>query len=780
MLRCCAADSWRYVGSYIMITSLNTTVKVGALFVLIVAGTLLGFAIFGPGTAAGATTFTVDSTANDSDANAGDGICATAGAVCTLQAAIQEANAFAGIDIIEFNIAGAGPHTISPVSLPHITEPVTIDGYTQPGASANTNGPGLATNAVLMIELDGSSAASGVSGLTISAGSTTIKGLVINRFGSSFGPSSTKSGILLQTGGGNTIVGNYIGSDVAGVVDLGNHHSGIYLLESASNTIGGTSPGARNIISGNGRNGLTFDGAGSTGNFIEGNYIGTDVTGASALGNTDGGISISSPFNHIGGTDLGAGNVISGNGPGSSGPASGIRVRGGSSGTTIEGNYIGTDLTGTVDLGNESDGVELSATSAIRVGGTTVGARNVISGNGAHGVEIKSSFDNVVEGNYIGVDVTGIVGLGNSNHGVHITSNAAQDNLIGGTASGAGNIISDNGGVGVIVTSSAAGNMIEGNYIGTDVTGTIDLGNTSRGVQIGPGTSGNSIGGADVDAANTIAFNGDYGVGLAASASSGNAISGNLIYSNTGLGIDLESDGVTPNDAGDGDSGPNNLQNFPVLASATSGSTNIEGSLNSTANTEFRVEFFSNTVCDVSGHGEGETYLGSTTETTNGSGDVSFSISFTTTVPVGDFITATATDPDGNTSEFSECIEVVTAKLAKPGDTDGDGCPDLHENGPDETLGGQRDWLNPNDFYDVAGSPLPPQNGAPDGVIDLPNDILGVIQHHPAGTLGYDVQFDRGTWTGPNSWNETQGPDGVIDLPNDILGVILQFAHSCV
>ena len=119
-------------------------------------------------------------------------------------------------------------------------------------------------------------------------------------------------------------------------------------------------------------------------------------------------------------------------------------------------------------------------------------------------------------------------------------------------------------------------------------------------------------------------------------------------------------------------------------------------------------------------------------------------------------------------------------KKKKPGDTDGDGCPDVHENGPNAALGGQRDYKNPNDFYDVAGSPLPPQNGAPDGVVDLPNDILGVIQHHPAGTLGYDAQFDRGPWSGPNSWNETQGPDGVIDLPNDILGVILQFSHSCV
>ena len=123
---------------------------------------------------------------------------------------------------------------------------------------------------------------------------------------------------------------------------------------------------------------------------------------------------------------------------------------------------------------------------------------------------------------------------------------------------------------------------------------------------------------------------------------------------------------------------------------------------------------------------------------------------------------------------------ITPTKQPDPGDTDGDGCTDQRENGPDETLGGQRDYVNPWDFYDVAGSPLPPQNGAPDGVIDLPNDILGVIQHHPAGTLGYDVQFDRGPWTGPNSWNATQGPDGVIDLPNDILGVILQFNHRCV
>ena len=139
---------------------------------------------------------------------------------------------------------------------------------------------------------------------------------------------------------------------------------------------------------------------------------------------------------------------------------------------------------------------------------------------------------------------------------------------------------------------------------------------------------------------------------------------------------------------------------------------------------------------------------------------------------------------DDDDDDFNDAIKPITpvppVKQADPGDTDNDGCSDERENGPNESLGGQRDWLNRNDFYDAAGSPGPPQNGAPDGVIDLPNDILGVIQHHPAGPLGYDVQFDRGPWSGPNSWNETQGPDGVIDLPNDILGVILQFAHRCI
>ena len=112
---------------------------------------------------------------------------------------------------------------------------------------------------------------------------------------------------------------------------------------------------------------------------------------------------------------------------------------------------------------------------------------------------------------------------------------------------------------------------------------------------------------------------------------------------------------------------------------------------------------------------------------------------------------------------------------SEPGDTDGDGCSDQKELGGDETLGGRRNFVNPWDFYDVLGG----GGGPPDRIVDLPNDILGVIQHFsPSGAAPYDVQFDRGPSTGPNPWNMT-APDGVIDLPNDVLGVIQQFGHSC-
>ncbi len=207
----------------------------------------------------------------------------------------------------------------------------------------------------------------------------------------------------------------------------------------------------------------------------------------------------------------------------------------------------------------------------------------------------------------------------------------------------------------------AQGNLVQGNYIGTDVTGTSAIAN---GVGVLLLASANTIGGTSTGAGNTIAFNTDDGVHAEFSTSTGNAILSNSIYSNADLGIELGVDGVTSNDVGDGDTGPNNLQNFPVLTSAFKGSTNIEGTLNSTPNTTFTLEFFSNSACDPSDHGEGETVLGSTMVTTDGTGDASFMVTFPTDLPTGTFITATATDPGNNTSEFSQCATVADFTVA--------------------------------------------------------------------------------------------------------------------
>lgn len=340
-------------------------------------------------------------------------------------------------------------------------------------------------------------------------------------------------------------------------------------------------------------------------------------------------------------------------------------------GNVLEGNFFGTDVTGTVDLSTTQTGVLISSPNNI-VGGTTAAARNIIiSSLTSPGVVIEGS-GNQVQGNFIGTDVTGTAALGGTTVGFYIFGSS---NTVGGTTgvtpggqcTGACNVISGSKNQGVwIVGSGTTGNLVQGNHIGTDVTGTAALGNAGNGVETTTAVSGNTIGGTARGAGNTIANNGFAGVCIACSTAgsdtadaTGNAILSNSIFSNTGLGIDLGGNGVAPNDSGDSDTGANNLQNFPVLTLATS--TTVQGTLNSRPNTTFRLEFFSNTECDPSGYGEGQKFIGPTTVTTDGSGDASFTVAFSTTVPGGRFITATATDPDGNTSEFSRCVEVKAA-----------------------------------------------------------------------------------------------------------------------
>jgi CSLREA domain-containing protein len=618
-------------------------------------------------------TFTVNSTGDSGDSNTADGLCKDSTGACTLRAAIQQANASAGKNTIAFNISGAGPHTIRPNSaLPTITDPVIIDGFTQSGASPNTNPVGQGLNAVLKIELSGAGAGAGVNGLVISAGDSTMRGLVINRF--------SAGGIVLQTNGGNVIEGLFIGTDVTGSLDLGNSRDGIEISFGSNNIIGGTTAGARNIISGNDQIGVFIQGSLAASNSVQGNFIGTDVTGTIALGNTFSGVFVGgAPKNLIGGTTPGAGNVISGN----AGPSNGVGVviQGSEAMlNVVQGNLIGTDITGTIDLGNAFDGVSLESNATQNViGGMEPGARNVISGNNRdgvfiQGVSIVSGDGNAVLGNFIGTDITGTLALGNSEDGVRIHS--ASNNTIGGTTSEARNVISSNKERGITIAQTAGGgratgNLVQGNFIGTKVDGKSPLGNTSHGIfitNLAPEVlpaSNNTIGGTTSGAGNTIAFSG--GLGVSVISGTGNTIQGNSIHSNGGLGIDLGGDGVTPNDLGDADTGANNLQNFPVLTSAltTTEQTQIRGALNSTPNTQFKIEFFFNTVCDPSGHGEGESRvvafgLNPITVTTDGGGNITFGLSTSATVPVGRFVTTTATDPNGNTSEFSRCIQVVS------------------------------------------------------------------------------------------------------------------------
>ena len=414
-------------------------------------------------------------------------------------------------------------------------------------------------------------------------------------------------------------------------------------------------------------NGISLSGSNS---IVEGNFIGTNAAGTGGLGNGDTGVLINAPGagDRIGGTTAAARNVISAN------VGAGVLVLLGTAmDHLIQGNFIGTDAAGALGLGNVGDGVEmLSGTTNIMnctVGGTAAGARNVISGNSGAGVQfITVGTANLVQGNFIGTNVSGSSDLGNTSSGVALTD--AANNTIGGSVAGAGNVISGNDFDGVHINSSTAtGNLVQGNKIGTGADGVTPLHNSSDGVMVLNSASNNTIGGTAAEG-NIIAFN--FGAGVFIESGTGNAIRSNSIFSNGGLGIDLSPVGLTPNDVNDGDSGANNLQNFPILTSAkgaAGGGVNIQGTLNSTANTTFTLDFFANTSCDGSGNGEGRTFLGSGTATTVGN-NVSFNITLAgASASVGQVITATATSPaappnPGSTSEFSACIPYGAADLS--------------------------------------------------------------------------------------------------------------------
>jgi hypothetical protein len=537
-----------------------------------------------------AATFTVTSTA---DSGAG-----------SLRQAITDANNAAGADTIAFNIVGSGVHSIAlATALPAITSPVTINGYTQGGASANTHDTSQGLNTVLRIEINGG-ALSSASCLDVGAADTTIKGLVIN------------------------------GCDQAG----------IHLQDSA------------------------------TGAVIEGNFIGTDPTGTSASPTRPAKqISGSAPPNcRIGGTTPAARNLISGGG---------TRIYlgvsfGGPVGLAIQGNLLGTNVAGTAALQSNGEGITLIAATNATIGGTAASARNVISGSST-GLIIAGDSSNgvVIAGNFIGVDVTGTVPLPNTGYGIYVDS---AHLTIGGSAAGAGNVISGNDGIGIVLGGSAASTfaIVQGNFIGTDLTGTLALGNADRAIHAGGPDStigGTGPGDGNVIANTRITAGGQTGDGVYLPFGTGNRIRGNSIYGNAGIGIDVmpsgSPDGVTPNDPGDADTGGNAMQNFPVLSSVTNGATTrIQGALHSTPSTIFDLDFYANPACSKfpREYLQGRTYLGPGQTTTDGNGDASFDVTLPVATEAGARISATATDPVGNTSEFSQRLPFSVSPPSGP------------------------------------------------------------------------------------------------------------------
>jgi hypothetical protein len=559
--------------------------------------------------AARAASFTVTTTAN--------------GGPGSLQQAILDANASPGPDTIGFAIPFPGVQTIAPTAaLPPITGQVTIDGYTQPGASPNSLAVG--SNAVLLIELNGANAGQGADGLVFAAGSagSLLRGLAINRF--------TGYSVRFSAGAGHRLEGSFIGTNAAG--DAGAPASGCLsfdpvIFEGACNAvvvegpvtgaiIGGVTPGARNVIAANGDyfgDNILISGVTTPGTVVLGNYIGTDRSGEVGLGSNDIGVNIVASQSVIVGGAPGAGNLISGS-------TNGIIINTGSSGVVIQGNRIGSNVAGDAPIGSGISGITIAGSS---------------------------------NGNLIGTDSDGL-------------NDAAEGNLIGGTTAFAISIQGTNG------------NLIRGNLIGTRADGSPQIAN-NHGIGLFGGAQGNIIG-ADGDGVrddvegNTIAYNGGSGVLVLDDATLFNAIRGNRIFANS-QNIELGGFGAGENDIGDGDGGPNGGQNSPVLlrAAASGDTVTIAGRLNSAPDSSYVIDFYSASACSSTasaGGGEGpgdplefafempgaERYLGSVARVSDADGNLRFSVTLPGPIGFNEFITATATDSEGSSSEFSSCV----------------------------------------------------------------------------------------------------------------------------
>ncbi len=484
--------------------------------------------------------------------------------------------------------------------------------------------------------------------------------------GISIGSSTTASNEIATSGIGTVVQGNYVGVAADGNSLMTNLFSAIH-SSAAMVTIGGPEAGQGNLVAGATNNiginlnrqfaqsGVVIHAGGNS--IVQGNTVGLNAARTARLAPGTG-IFVQSAGNQI------LQNVIAGNGIS---PASvpGIILNPNGNNNVVKGNIIGTNLSGDAGLGNAGPGVFILGASGNTIGGSQPGDRNVIAGNGQHGVILNSqdgqnTTNNRVIGNYIGVKADGATALPNTSYGVWLFANVNSNitgNTIGGSSPGEGNLISGNGLSGVALQGSGTtSNTILGNLIGTIEGGLGALPNATHGIFI-TDASDNTIGGTGPTDGNLIAFNPQNGI-ITDAASVRNRILGNRIHSNTLLGIDLNGNGVSANDQGDGDAGGNNLQNFPVLSNASNShgaTTRVDVNLTSFANGLYTLQFFANAGCDPSGNGEGQRLIG---HFSGHAAPATSQLFLDEAVAAGQFITATATDADGNSSEFSACATV--------------------------------------------------------------------------------------------------------------------------
>ncbi len=717
----------------------------------------------------------VNSTGDGEDSDLDDKVCNDGTDHCTLRAAIQQVNRNAVAATIEFDIPGAGPHTIRPDSeLPPTAYPVVVDGTTQEGTSC--------TSGILMIELDGTNAGDGATGLQIMTSSSTVRGLVINNFkGNGMvlsallarSGSAGDGGLALGSEAGVTVACNFIGTEPDGVTDAGNGGHGVY-VDTSDNTIGGAGAGEGNTIAYNDGDGV-FVSSGISNAIISNSIfanggLGIDLspdgvtpndpddpdTGPnnrqnfpemSFAGVQDGQLDIryrvpSTTTNStypltieffLADADDQEGQTLIGSDPyyweGIAGQTRSFRFT--PAVPVVPGDKIVATATDDDGRGNTSefsppitvravtnlhvvnsvdddedssldDGVcdigngGCTLRAAIQQANANLGTDTVefnISGTGPHTIHIESELPTI----YDAVIISGTTQPGAScisgDLRVVLDGTSAGDNADGlkfetESSTVRGLVINNFKGNGIVLKglptrsrmdgrmalADGSGVTVQCNFVGTEPDGVTDAGNGGHGVHVA--WLGNTIGGTGARDGNVIAHN--DGDGVFVSLGVGNHILSNSIFANAGLGIDLAPDSVTPNDPDDSDSGPNNLQNFPKLnyAVAKEGQLEVQYQVPSTyTNSTYPlwIEFF---IVDADDQ-EGQTFIGSELYQVTDAGKWK-TTTFTPTVPVTvdvDRVVATATDADGNTSEFSSAIFVTSEIPESPPEGLSDGRP---------------------------------------------------------------------------------------------------------